>query len=196
MTSKNTDTPVPGEGGAASKTKALIEASRARQRNAAQVEEDNAETEKSKQEQNEQRVKELAEGRQELADVNVQARDKSLTGEVDPMAMGDVKGDGGDAKDYDDNDPAKRLGITTAEHGLNVNRDGTDGEIATAFGHRVSKRTQDEMQRGRDNLADAKTERRHLEKGTTAVTDAEEDEDGKKGDAAAATAKEKAEAKK
>lgn len=154
---ENTNTPATGLD-TKSKTQALIEAARQRNANAAQVDQEKAEGDTARKDANRERVEELAENRQSLADVNVQSRAKTLTGKIDPLAMGDVKGDGRDAKDYDDNDPHKALGVTTAEHGLAQSTDGADGSITNATENHISRRTQLEMSKGRENIEARKAE--------------------------------------
>jgi len=214
MTDENTNNEASTGLDTTSKTQAIIEAARRRNRNAEQADLEKAEGDKARNDVNQERVQELAEGRQEVADTNIQSRNKTIAGAIDPLAMGDVKGDGRDAKDYADSDPDKRFGVTTAEVGLNMSRDGADGEIATAFGHRVSKRTLAELNRGKENLEAAETERQTrvgqqarrqqpvedtdtgagtsqsarsaFTGSSTAVTDPEDDPDGKTGEELAA----------
>jgi hypothetical protein len=87
---------------------------------------------------------------EEQAEGKVQAKAGTIDGTVDIEAMGDVKGDGGDAKDYDDGDPAKALGVPVYEHGLAEIRGGVDTIQATET--RLSKRTALEQARGKELL--------------------------------------------
>lgn len=87
---------------------------------------------------------------EEQAEGKVQAKAGTIDGTVDIEAMGDVKGDGGDAKDYDDDDPAKALGVPVYEHGLAEIRGGVDTIQATET--RLSKRTALEQSRGKEVL--------------------------------------------
>lgn len=126
------------------------------------------------------------------AEIKVEAMAGSLTGDIDVEAMGDVKGDGGDAKDYDDDDPDKALGVPVYEHGLAATREGVDvyspaAEQAIEGETRVSARTRAELQRGKEVLAgrapaDVRSEQTRTR---TVVTDANSDPDGEKGKAKA-----------
>lgn len=132
------------------------------------------------------------EAAEKRAEIKVEAMAGSLTGDIDVEAMGDVKGDGGDAKDYADDDPAKALGVPVYEHGLAATREGTDvyspaAEQAIEGDTRVSARTRAELQRGKEALAgrtpaEDKSERVRTR---TVVTDADADPDGDKGKAKA-----------
>jgi hypothetical protein len=86
------------------------------------------------------------------AEVKVQPRVGTLTGDVDVDAMGDVKGDGGDAKYYDDGDPAKALGVPVWQHGLASTKEGVD-EVAqadrTLNGVEPSEATKEEIEAGK-----------------------------------------------
>lgn len=134
-------------------------------------------------------------GAEERISVRPQAVNQSLTGELDINAMGDVKGDGGDAMNYDDGDPAKKLGVPTYQHGLAETRLG--GDVLTSAVQeretRQSARTQAELERGRKALGDAKISRETARTGRTVVTDASDDPDGDAG-ARKAEAEAKAEA--
>lgn len=120
-----------------------------------------------------------------LASQRPQAVAQSLAG-IDPDAMGDVKGDGGDAKEYDDADPAKALGVPTYEHGLKEHS--TDGSIEAGqrkvFGEKISERTRAEQERGRkaiEGRSASDTTERRASATRTVVTDADADPDGKSG---------------
>lgn len=101
------------------------------------------------------------EGLKEKAEVqaehNVQGRAGTLTGEIDIEAMGDVKGDGGDAKYYDDDDPAKALGVPVYEHGLNQTKGGVDEVVRAATKAEPSASTKAEMERGARAVGDRST---------------------------------------
>lgn len=99
----------------------------------------------------------MVESANTLAETNVQSRANTLTGEIDPQAMGDVKGDGRDAKDYPDDDPDKQLGVPTYAAGL---RNVTGGAVDAVQERRVIKRTEEEMSRGKDAITSAKSLRR------------------------------------
>lgn len=133
---------------------------------------------------------------QAVAETKVQAVHGSLTGKINIDAMGDVKGDGGDAMNYEEGDPAKALGVPVYEHGLAATKDGVDElrpVAATVFGTRQLKRTEEEMNRGRDAIG-FKSNRRTAEpvvteridtSTSTVVTDSSEDADGSAGKARA-----------
>ncbi len=191
-------------GGTVSKTKELIEA--ARKRN--EIEQANADAPvgDSRPQANfsEEELDQLKADAELMAEGKVQAKAGTLDGSIDVEAMGDVKGDGGDAKDYADDDPAKALGVPVYEHGLNETQNGADRFANTSIDdNRVSKRTQAEIERGRTALSDrteAPSASRRSERSTsrTVVTDANDDPDGEKGKAKAeaeAKAKEEAEKK-
>jgi len=88
-----------------------------------------------------------------MAAAKVQAKAGTMTGKLDVEAMGDVKGDGGDAADYDDGDPDKALGVPTYIHGLHETREGVDTVTAVAKENHVSARTRAEQQRGKDVIS-------------------------------------------
>jgi len=145
---------VPAQGTTSSKTKALIEAARAKNV-AAQKEADATKTNPEAvrlTSEEETKQKEAAEANVKL---NVQSAANSLTGSLDPEAMGDVKGDGGDAKNYADSDPDKALGVPTWRHGTAQTRDGQP--VATVFGDNISERTRAEMDRGKKALGNRKS---------------------------------------
>lgn len=93
---------------------------------------------------------EAKEGAQAEADTRVQSRANSLTGAVDVEARGDVKGNGGDAKNYPDGDPDKYLSPTTAEYGLNDLKGGAP--VRGVGDNTVSAKTQAEISRGKEAL--------------------------------------------
>jgi len=83
---------------------------------------------------------------EKMAQAKSQAKAGTVDGKIDIEAMGDVKGDGGDAKDYADDDPDKALGVPVYEHGLHENRAGQEMSIPRET--RISQRTLDEQARG------------------------------------------------
>lgn len=86
------------------------------------------------------------------AETRVQSRDGTLTGEIDVTAMGDVKGDGRDANEYPDSDPAKALGVPTYEHGLHADpQDNAEAPVPRVT--RISEKTRLERERGRQAIA-------------------------------------------
>ncbi len=94
---------------------------------------------------------------EEMAETRVQAKAGTLTGEIDVEAMGDVKGDGRDAKDYPDSDPDKHLGVPTYEHGLASNKplDQPDDNLSSGVvGARTNSRREAEIARGRERIAE------------------------------------------
>lgn len=119
---------------------------------------------------------------EELASQRPQAVASSLAG-IDPEAMGDVKGDGGDAKNYDDGDPAKALGVPTYEHGLGENT--TDGSLEAGqrrvLGEKLSERTRAEQERGQRALQGRGESAKATRSSRTVVTDADDDPDGENG---------------
>lgn len=148
---------------------------------------------------------------EKLADLKVQARDGTLDGKIDIDAMGDVKGDGGDAKDYDDGDPDKRLGVPVWEHGLKSIKNGVDDTAALVEQEEIvpTEQTNLEMEAGRTAVANRNKERTarlaaekdHVHvakvdrtKTATVMTD-DDDTDGSKA-AAKLQAKQEADAKK
>lgn len=169
-------------GGTVSKTKAVIEA--ARRRN--QVEQAMAEVLTPVSPSSVSTDEDVIGGLKDRAEVQAAARPQSANGtsdgKIDIEAMGDVKGDGGDASQYADDDPAKRLGVPVYQHGLAATRDGAD-ELAPiqaqVTGARLSSRTQAELSRGEKALGGSTSTR------ATVVTDAKEDPDGDEGRKAA-----------
>lgn len=65
---------------------------------------------------------------------------------IDLEARGDVKGDGGDAKDYDDGDPDKYKSPPTYEYGLHETKAGENTALPRET--RISDRTLAEQDRG------------------------------------------------
>lgn len=129
---------------------------------------------------------------EEAASVKVQPRVGTITGEIDVEAMGDVKGDGRDAKDYPDNDPDKALGVPTYVHGLHETSVGGTTTQDKLFADRgVSEKTKAEMSRGEDAISHRAEQRTAAKKSTTrtVVTDADSDPDGEAGRKAAEEAK-------
>lgn len=178
------ETTVAETSGTVSKTKAVIEA--ARRRN--QVEQAMAEVLTPTQPSSMPTDEDMVAGLRERAEVQASARPQSANGtsdgNIDIEAMGDVKGDGGDASQYADDDPAKRFGVPVYQHGLAATREGAD-ELAPiqqqAFGQRMSARTQAELDRGKQALNGGSASSRS----TVAVTDANDDPDGEEGRKAA-----------
>jgi|GEM_PF-5880017 len=164
-----------------SKAEELLKAARERANIAEETDKAKAETEKADARVQDQVAEnKRAAAADEKIEGRVQARAASLTGEVDPDAMGDVKGDGRDAKDYPDDDPDKYLGVPTYEHGLAA----TNAD--NPYGTRQSERTRAEIERGRQLLEAKKSsrEREAPKAGTrtrTVVTDADEDPKGEEG---------------
>jgi hypothetical protein len=134
------------------KTKEMVEAAKQRAKLAKEAEaQKNTDTGLSP--EAEATMKEAAE---EKAAIKVQARDGTIDGKIDVEAMGDVKGDGRDAKDYDDDDPDKAKGVPVYKHGLSATKDGVDEAVSlkrAAGETRFSKRTEAEVNRGKEVLA-------------------------------------------
>lgn len=143
-----------------SKTQKLVDAAKERARLAKEADEkgntDTVQTGRASDNLSDNAIETMKEGAEEMAELKVQSRANTLDGEIDVEAMGDVKGDGRDAKDYPDDDPDKALGVPVYEHGLHATSGGVDeteelrrrAEPET----RQSKRTQEEMQRGKEVL--------------------------------------------
>jgi hypothetical protein len=133
------------------KTKEMVEAAKQRAKLAKEAEaQKNTDTGLSP--EAEASMKDAAE---EKAAVKVQARDGTIDGKIDVEAMGDVKGDGRDAKDYEDSDPDKAKGVPVYKHGLSATKDGVDEAVAlnrAAGETRFSKRTEAEINRGKEVL--------------------------------------------
>lgn len=171
-------------GGNKSKAQELVEAARRRnqiEQEVAEGSEDQAPGGVPKDPEIREAMKDAAEDK---AGVKPQAVAGSLDG-IDVEAMGDVKGDGGDAKNYEDGDPDKALGVPNYVHGLNESK--ATGESVTEAASRetrISKRTEAEMQRGREALGRKEESRAHAAKGRVTVTDADDDPKGEKGKAA------------
>lgn len=144
------------------------------------------------------------EGAQEIADLKVQARAGTIDGKIDIEAMGDVKGDGRDAKDYDDSDPDKALGVPTWAHGLHATQMGveTTEDLKRRAGETfISEQTLAEQEAGRQSIARAArrtSDEQAAGARKTIVTDDELDPDGvegkKRAEAAAKKRAEEAEA--
>lgn len=185
-----------------SKTQQLVEAARKRKQAEEELAKETA-TAKPRAADNmtEEQVDGLRNKAEEQAATKVQAVAGSLAG-IDIEAMGDVKGDGGDAKDYKDSDPAKALGVPVYEHGLNATKDGVDVlapalSEARVFGERHSQRTQAELDRGAAAIEGARHTRAEASRSTrTVVTNAEDDPDGEKAKAALAAKEAEDDAKK
>lgn len=165
-----------------SKAQALAEAARKRHQVEKEAQEAMATAGSYDHEQTVENTEAEKEAAEMKASIRPQAVDKSLTGELDIEAMGDVKGDGGDAKDYDDGDPAKALGVPVYKHGLNEHGGNIEAGMNAVFGERLNKRTQAEQERGRKAISDVKDGREtSSRKGRTVVTDAADDPDGDNG---------------
>jgi hypothetical protein len=123
---------------------------------------------------NEEEVEGLRHRAATAAEVKVQPRAGTLTGEIDIDAMGDVKGDGGDAKDYPDDDPAKKLGVPVYAHGLASTKEGVD-EVTqaerTLHGVEPSEATKAEMDMGR-KLSDTRVSPTNQKKAAARADDA------------------------
>ena len=135
----------------ASKSQAIIEAAEARARARAEKGEDQV-NDTTRRYATEIEDADL-EAAQKEADTRVQAAAQSMTGKVDVEAMGDVKGNGGDAKNYADGDPDKALGVPTYAYGLNDVKAG-GAELNTAPGNVQSAKTKAEIDRGKKVLSD------------------------------------------
>lgn len=167
-----------------SKTQELVEAARRRkevEEAAAEVTAPSGTTARPSLTDEEREV--MKEGAEERISTRPQYVNASLTGKLDPEAMGDVKGDGGDAKDYPEGDPDKALGVPVYEHGLAETRLGVDvfQTAQNARETRVSARTQAEIERGRKAASDAKISRETARNGRTVVTDVSDDPEGEEG---------------
>lgn len=187
-------------GSGKSKAEELVEA--ARRRNLAEqeaAENNGADGNTAEDEAAKEGMKDAAET---LASIKPQAVAGSLAG-IDVEAMGDVKGDGGDAKNYADNDPDKALGVPTYAHGLSEDTArgpyfaGTsvqDGEVGGDT--RISKKTELELRRGREAISNKAAESRDIaRRSRVSVTDATDDPTGEKGRIAAEQAAKAARAK-
>ena len=168
-------------GSTVSKTKELIEA--ARKRN--EIEQANADApvgdSRPQARFSDEELDQLKADAEIMAEGKVQAKAGTLDGSIDVEAMGDVKGDGGDAKNYDDGDPAKALGVPTYIHGLHETKGGVETSLAPET--RISARTAAEQARGAEVLkghSEARARAQKLSadtrKSRTIITDAEEDE--------------------
>jgi len=139
------------------KTKELLEAARKRR----EIEQANSDQQPKVVEQrfSDEELATMKEDAEKLAEGKVQAKAGTIDGTIDIEAMGDVKGDGGDAKDYDDGDPDKALGVPTYIHGLHETKDGVDTFTAVDNESRISARTRAEQQRGREIVSGRNDER-------------------------------------
>lgn len=135
-----------------SKASELLKAANARAAaNAERGEDQVSETQRRYETEVSDEVKDAA---QEEADTRVQSRANSLTGALDVEAMGDVKGNGGDAKNYDDADPDKALGVPTHQYGLNDIKGGA--AVRRVFDDAQYAKTSAEIERGKKALSDRK----------------------------------------
>lgn len=167
-------------GSTASKTKELVEA--ARRRN--EIEQANADApvgdSRPQARFSDDELDQLKESAETMAEGKVQAKAGTIDGAIDIEAMGDVKGDGGDAKNYDDDDPAKALGVPTYIHGLHETKGGQETSIPPET--RISARTAAEQARGAEAIRDHGAARDRAQKlgaserrkSRTVVTDAEQ----------------------
>lgn len=171
-----------------SKTQQLAEAARLRTKVEREAAEQNAPGLDPDREEDAKHVDAMIEAAEQNIAIRPQAVAASLTGKLDPEAMGDVKGDGGDAKDYPEGDPDRALGVPTYEHGLKEVRVGGDdleaGKRAVSS-QNLSPRTLAEMEAGKRALGSSKNARVSVKSGATVVTDASEDPDGTAGATAA-----------
>jgi hypothetical protein len=176
-----------------SKAEKLIEANRKRKLAEEANQQANEPTDLQREDLNEEdeaTKEQKIEAAEKRAEIKVEAMAGSLTGDIDVEAMGDVKGNGGDAKDYEEGDPDKALGVPVYEHGLAATREGVDvfspaAERAIEGETRVSSRTQAELQRGREALENRKAPEKKTGRAPTrtVVTDAVNDPDGEQGKA-------------
>lgn len=157
------------------KTQRIVEAAKARTRAEREVaERHNAPTPENRL-SDEERAQ-MEESAQKMADLKVQPRAGTIDGDIDLKARGDVKGDGGDAKDYDEGDPDKYVSPTTAEYGLaedTVRGPYFAGTEAMTDGN-VSERTKREMSRGRE-VVEGRGGNRSRPRTRTVITDDEAD---------------------
>jgi hypothetical protein len=170
-------------GGNKSKAQELVEAARRRNQIEQEIAEgEDADTTNEPATTEEEKIAEeqKKEAAEELASAKPQAVAGSLDG-LDVEAMGDVKGDGGDAKNYADNDPDKALGVPTFEHGLAENKATGDTPPEVLTETRISKRTEAELARGREAVATKNEAREQATRGRVTVTDADDDPKGEKG---------------
>lgn len=179
------------------KTQRIVEAAKARTRAEREVaERHNAPTPENRL-SDEERAQ-MEESAQKMADLKVQPRAGTIDGDIDLEARGDVKGDGGDAKDYDEGDPDKYVSPTTAEYGLaedTVRGPYFAGTTALTGDDNISERTRQEMSRGRE-VVDGRGGNRSRPRTRTVVSD-DNDTDAEKAMAKArAEEKAKADAKK
>ena len=141
-----------------SKAAELLAAARARNEKAAEVEQkEPARTAVEEKDKEPEMVEQKIAAAEAMAEPRVQAKAGTLTGEIDVEAMGDVKGDGRDAKDYPDTDPDKQLGVPVYEHGLGTSNpieQPRDDLSSGVVGARTNSRREAEMARGRERLAE------------------------------------------
>lgn len=159
------------------KTQRIVEAAKNRTRAEREVAERNGPvTEENRFDEAEQA--QMQESAQKMADLKPQAAAGTIDGEIDLEARGDVKGDGGDAKNYDDGDPDKYVSPTTAEYGLS--EDTVRGPYfagTSALGDRnISEQTRAEMERGR-KVVDGRGGSRSRPTTRTVITDDSDDAD-------------------
>lgn len=166
---------------AATKAQRVAEAAKAR----AKAEQ---ETEVKEHEANEKRNENLREAAEQRAEVKPQAINGTLEGKIDVNAMGDVKGDGRDAKDYPNDDPDKALGVPVYEHGLKETSVGGETPATEkVLSKRLSAKTEAEMNRGKEIVGsrERSAPKAKASETRTVVTDADDDPDGEKGRKAA-----------
>lgn len=170
---------------ALSKTQEVVEAARKRAEAAKMVEEKNPPQKEGERHLTDEEREQMIDSAEKMAEGKVQSRAGTLTGKIDVEAMGDVKGDGRDAKDYDDGDPDKRFGVPTYEHGLKATKAGVDESTETSpslVKDNISPRTKAEMDRGSKALSERKSSAEAARRNTrTTVTDINDDPEGKKG---------------
>lgn len=168
---------------ATSKTRQVVEAARTRAEARRRQEEEQAQEQARIKEESVLADEPLKERAGELVETVVQYRNGTIDGSVDLEAMGDVKGNGDDAANYDDSDPAKALGVPVYVHGLG-RTGGDDTEVAPQFERKHSARTAAELDRGRQALEGrVPVENRRSTSGSSrmAVTDTDSDKDGSEG---------------
>jgi hypothetical protein len=150
-----------------SKAEELLAAARARNQKAEAIDQkEPAKSAVEKEAKEPEIVEQKIAAAEEMAETRVQAKAGTLTGEIDVEAMGDVKGDGRDAKDYPDTDPDKHLGVPTYEHGLGSNKplDQPDDSLSSGVvGARTNSRREAEMARGRERIAEINKGREQAE---------------------------------
>lgn len=133
-----------------SKADELLAAARARNQQAKEADDKNPKTPLDEQEKKPETVEAKIAAAEQMAETRVQAKAGTIDGTIDVEAMGDVKGDGRDAKDYPDTDPDKQLGVPVYEHGLHrTPADNTDLSTGVV-GARNSTKRDAEIARGRE----------------------------------------------